>query len=121
MSETQFRTLKYRPPRRFENYDHAQRWCQDCVTWYNTNYHHSNLAGFTLQQVFNGDCRCLASERQRTMDHAYAKHPERFSKGRPQISLPPDVVYINPICEGDSNDHPESGVNFSTLPWARKM
>lgn len=123
MSEAQFKTLKYQPdyPRRFEDYDHAQRWCQDYVGWYNTDHHHSSLAGFTPQQVFTGDYRRLTAERQRIMDNAYAKHPERFSKGRPRISLPPEVVYINPVCEGDNSVHPESGVNFPTLPRARKM
>ncbi|WP_407701059.1 integrase core domain-containing protein [Thiomicrospira microaerophila] len=56
MSEAQFKTLKYQPdyPRRFDNYDHAMRWCQDYVTWYNHEYHHSALAGFTPHQVFSG-------------------------------------------------------------------
>jgi len=43
MSEAQFKTLKYQPdyPRRFDDYAHAQHWCQDYVRWYNEDHHHS--------------------------------------------------------------------------------
>lgn len=123
MSEAQFKTLKYQPdyPRRFDDYDHAQRWCQDYVQWYNNNHHHSSLAGFTPQQVFTGDYRSLAAERQAIMDNAYAEHPERFINGKPTLHLPPDVVYINPMPEDADSSQAEAGVNFPTLPRAKKM
>ena len=123
MSEAQFKTLKYQPdyPRRFENYDHAQRWCQDYVQWYNNDHHHSALAGFTPQQVFTGEYQHLRVERQRIMDAAFEKHPERFTKGRPCVKEPPKVVYINPIPEDADHTTRESGVNFPTLPRAREM
>lgn len=123
MSEAQFKTLKYQPdyPRRFEDYDHAQRWCQDYVQWYNNDHHHTNLAGFTPEQVFSGDYQQLLAERQATMDAAFAKHPERFSRGRPCVNEPPKVVYINPIPEDADQQTIETGVNFPTLPRAKQM
>ncbi|MEZ5451242.1 MAG: IS3 family transposase [Thiothrix sp.] len=121
MSEAQFKTLKYQPdyPRRFDGYDHAQRWCQDYVHWYNTGHHHSALAGFTPQQVFTGDYQVLAEARQQVMDQAYRQHPERFAAGRPIIKMPPEVVYINPIPEDADEATTDSGVNFPTLKRLR--
>lgn len=118
MSEAQFKTLKYQPdyPRRFDNYDHAMRWCQDYVNWYNHEHHHSALAGFTPDQVFSGQVQHIAQVRQQALDAAYQRNPARFSKGRPTVTLPPKEVFINPIPE-DADQHTiETGVNFPTLP-----
>jgi len=41
--------------------------------------------------------REIAIVRQRGLDEAYARHPERFSKGRPIVKMPPDEVSINPV------------------------
>ena len=121
MSEAQFKTLKYQPdyPRRFDDYAHAKRWCQDYVGWYNTEHHHSALAGFTPQQVFSGDYVGLARIRQRALDSAYANHAERFTKGPPTVKMPPEVVYINPVPEEGGEATAESGVNFPTLSYAK--
>ena len=121
MSEAQFKTLKYQPdyPRRFDDYAHANRWCQDYVSWYNTGHHHSALAGFTPQQVFTGEYVSLANVRQQALDAAYTRHAERFTKGPPQVRMPPEVVYINPVLEEDGEAIAESGVNFPTLSYAR--
>lgn len=120
ISEAQFKTLKYQPdyPRRFAHYDHAQHWCQDYVSWYNEQHHHSALAGFTPQQVFTGEYLTLAQQRQAVLDAAFAQHPERFVKGRPLVAMPPQEVCINPIPEGQ-DINPESGVNFPTLKRLR--
>lgn len=118
MSEAQFKTLKYQPdyPRRFDDYDHAQRWCQEYVDWYNTSHYHSSLAGFTPEQVFTSDYLQVAKVRQRALDKAYLEHPERFTKGPPIVAMPAAEVSINPIPEGASPDVIEKGVNFPTLP-----
>ncbi|WP_044413110.1 IS3 family transposase [Thiomicrospira microaerophila] len=122
MSEAQFKTLKYQPdyPRRFDNYDHAMRWCQDYVTWYNYEHHHSALAGFTPYQVFNGEVQDIAKIRQEALDAAFERNPERFSKGRPMVKLPPNEVFINPIPEDADQQTIETGVNFPTLPRAKR-
>ncbi|MEI8631525.1 IS3 family transposase [Vibrio sp. PP-XX7] len=119
-SESQFKTLKYQPdyPRRFDDYDHAQRWCQDYVKWYNSAHYHSNLAGFTPEQVFTGRYIDEASLRQTGLDLAYAAHPERFPKGAPIIKMPAGEVSINPIPEDAEVEVVEKGVNFPTLPNA---
>ena len=85
MSESQFKTMKYQPdyPGRFNDYDHAQRWCNDYVDWYNESHHHSSLEGFTPEQVFTGEYQNIVKMRQAALDKAYNKNPERFSKGRP--------------------------------------
>jgi putative transposase len=89
MSEAQFKTLKYQPdyPRRFDHYDHAMRWCNDYVDWYNHVHHHSSLEGFTSAQVFTGQYVDIARVRQDALNEAFAAHPERFSRGRPLVCV----------------------------------
>ncbi len=119
-SEAQFKTMKYQPdyPRRFDNYQHAMLWCEDYVSWYNNDHHHSALGGFTPQQVFTGQHVEIAKVRQATLDEAFAKHPERFSRGRPTVQMPPQEVCINPVPVGADQETIEKGVNFPTLPRA---
>lgn len=120
MSESQFKTMKYQPdyPRRFDSYDHAMGWCEEYVLWYNQAHHHSGLAGFTPHQVFSGEYLDIAKVRQQALDEMYDRHPERFSQGRPSISMPPAEVYINPIPEDADQATVEKGVNFPTLQRA---
>lgn len=117
MSESQFKTMKYQPdyPRRFDSYDHAMRWCEDYVHWYNQGHHHSSLAGFTPHQVFSGEYLDVARIRQTALDEMYDRHPERFSKGRPTVQRPPAEVCINPVPENADQATIEKGVNFPTL------
>ena len=117
MSESQFKTMKYQPdyPRRFTSYDHAMRWCEDYVQWYNHDHHHSSLAGFTPQQVFSGEYLEIIKVRQFALDRMFKLHPERFTKGRPIAQMPPAEVCINPIPAGADQVTVEKGVNFPTL------
>jgi transposase InsO family protein len=117
MSESQFKTMKYQPdyPRRFDHYDHGMQWTKDYTQWYNHSHHHSGLAGFTPYQVFSGEYRQIAIVRQRALDEAYARHPERFSKGRPIVKMPPAEVSINPVPADADQATLEKGVNFPTL------
>ena len=116
-SESHFKTLKYQPdyPRRFADYDHAQRWCEDYVPWYNSSHYHSGLAGFTPEQVFTGEYIHLAGMRQKALDQAYTAHPDRFIKGPPTVLMPSDNVCINPVPEDAPKEVTERGVNFPTL------
>ena len=87
-----------------------------CLPSYaNLNQLHSSLAGFTPHQVFSGAYRELAIVRQRALDEAYARHPERFSKGRPMVKMPPAEVSINPVPTDADQATIEKGVNFPTL------
>jgi hypothetical protein len=57
----------------------------------------------------------IAIVRQRALDEAYARHPERFSKGRPVVKMPPAEVSINPVPADADQATIEKGVNFPTL------
>ena len=97
-SESQFRTLKYRPqfPNRFESFDHAHWLCRDLVHWYNTEHHHSGLGLHTPDNVHYGRAVLINEARQRVLLEAYETHPERFVKGAPRSPLLPAAVWINP-------------------------
>jgi transposase InsO family protein len=117
MSESHFKTMKYQPdyPRRFDSYGHAMRWCEDYVQWYNHRHHHSSFAGFTPHQVFSGEYMQIAHVRQAALDTVYALHPERFTKGRPVVRMPPGQVFINPVPPDADQATLDKGVNFPTL------
>jgi putative transposase len=117
MSESQFKTMKFQPdyPRRFNDYGHAQRWCEDYVSWYNKEHHHSNLAGYTPEQVFTGEYHSLVEVKQDSLNRAFEAYPERFVKGAPKAPMPPRVVSINPIPNDAEVEVIEKGVNFPTL------
>ena len=55
-SESQFRTLKYRPgfPDRFGSIQDARRFCQEFFPWYNHQHHHSGLQLLTPATVHYG-------------------------------------------------------------------
>ena len=120
-SESQFKTSKYQPdyPGRFDSVAHAQQWFRDYVHWYNSEHHHSGLAGFTPAQVFTGDYKAIAEQKQQVLNAHYAKHPERFVKGCPSVALPPSSVSINPAQPGEEIGDANTAVNFPTLPSAK--
>jgi len=121
-SESQFKTLKYQPdyPGRFQNVEHARRWCDDYFAWYNHQHHHSGLAFYTPAQVFTGQHHEIATVRQTALDAQYCKHPERFVRGAPRVALPPAEVIINPVEPNTNTSADAPLVNFSTLPAARE-
>jgi len=118
-SESQFKTAKGQPdyPGRFASAEHARTWFGDYVGWYNTEHHHSGLAGFTPEQVFTGRYRAIAADRQAALDAQYQAHPERFVHGPPQAAMPPEQVTINPAPPDDPNVASDA-VNFPTLTAA---
>ncbi len=100
VSEAQFKTMKYQPdyPRKFDSQQSAQAWCEEYFDWYNNRHHHSTLAGFTPEQVFTGRYKQIHEARQETLNECYRKHPQRFRAGPPKASMPPAVMFINPVC-----------------------
>lgn len=120
-SESQFKTAKYQPdyPGRFRDIAHARAWCTDYFDWYNTQHHHSGLAGFTPEQVFTGSHIDVASNKQSALDAMYEQHPERFVTGRPEVAMPPAVVAINPV-PPELLGTEEDRVNFPTLQAAAR-
>lgn len=97
-SESQFKTLKYRPdyPDRFGCLADARRWGQAFFHWYNHEHHHSGLALLTPATVHHGRTAAVLAVRQAVLQQAYAAHPERFVKGAPAPQQPPTAVWINP-------------------------
>lgn len=119
-SESAFKTQKYQPdyPGRFADSTHANHWCGDYFRWYNLEHHHAGLMGFTPAQVYTGRFREIAAHKQRALDAPYARHPERFVRGRPIVALPPTSVAINPIVDTGDGASPPGAVNFPTLTAA---
>jgi putative transposase len=97
-SESQFKTLKYRPdyPARFGCLADARCWGQAFFRWYNHEHHHTGLGLLTPAAVHHGHTAVVLGVRQAVLQQAYAAHPERFVKGAPAPLKPPTAVWINP-------------------------
>jgi putative transposase len=96
-SESQFRTLKYRPefPDRFGCLQDARAFCQEFFRWYNEDHRHSGIGLLTPAMVQSGQTQAILAQRQVVLAAAYQKHPERFVR-RPPAPLPvPSAVWIN--------------------------
>ncbi len=97
-SESQFRTLKYRPtfPDRFGSIEDARAFCADFFSWYNTAHRHSGIGLLTPADVHAGRATEVTAARAVTLDAAYATHPERFVRQPPTPPEVPTAVWINP-------------------------
>jgi putative transposase len=97
-SESQFRTLKYRPtfPDRFGSLEDARAFCSEFFTWYNTAHRHSGIGLLTPADVHHGRAGEITAARAVTLDAAYAAHPERFVRRPPTPPVVPTAVWINP-------------------------
>ena len=96
-SESQFRTLKYRPgfPDRFGSIEDARGFCQSFFRWYNHQHHHSGLGLMTPAMVHHGQANQILALRQVVLNAAYSAHPERFVRKPPQPPALPTAVWIN--------------------------
>jgi putative transposase len=97
-SESQFKTMKYRPdfPERFGSREHVRGWGGDFFNWYNTEHHHVGLGLFTPHDVHFGLAAAKRERRAEVLKAAFARHPERFPRGRPHPKALPTAVWINP-------------------------
>ena len=97
-SEAQFKTLKYHPgfPRRFTDINHATGHCRSFFPWYNTEHRHGGISMLTPHDVHHGLAPAVIAKRKRTLEAAWAAHPERFVKGTPKPTPLPEAVWINP-------------------------
>lgn len=104
-SESQFKTLKYRPdyPARFGCLADARCWGQVFFHWYNHEHHHTGLGLLTPATVHHGHTAIVLGVRQAVLQQAYAIHPERFVKGTPAPLEPPTAVWINPPKESGND------------------
>jgi len=96
-SEAQFKTLKYMPsfPDRFGSIKDARTFLVEFFAWYNGHHRHSGIAFVTPADVHFGRATQVVQARQRVLDAAYARHPERFSHHAPCAKTPPADVWIN--------------------------
>jgi putative transposase len=96
-SEAAFKTLKYRPeiPERFGSLEDARSTFIELFAWYNDRHYHTGIALLTPRDVHFGDAAKILAARQRTLDGAYQRHPERFTRP-PTHPLLPEVSWINP-------------------------
>lgn len=97
-SESQFKTLKYRPefPDHFASYEEARAFCVPFFPWYNDEHYHSGLHMLTPASVHYGLAGPILEQRALTLEAAYAAHPERFVQGLPKPKAAPQTVWINP-------------------------
>jgi putative transposase len=97
-SESQFRTLKYRPtfPARFGSLEDARAFCRGFFPWYNTEHRHSGIGLLTPADVHHGRAAEVTAARAITLATAYEAHPERFVRRPPTPPALPTAVWINP-------------------------
>ena len=96
-SESHFKTVKYAPnyPGRFDGVRDARKYFGIFFPRYNTEHRHSGLGLLTPETVHTGRAEEVQDRRQRVLDEIYARHPERFVRGRPTPPSMPKQVWIN--------------------------
>lgn len=96
-SESQFKTLKSRPdyPEEFGSVFDARDWASPTMNWYNNDHRHSGLGYLTPAMVHHGDVASVIGERREVLGAAFAAHPERFVRKRPEPLAPLQEVWIN--------------------------
>jgi putative transposase len=96
-SESQFKTLKYRPafPARFASIAEARAFCREFFAWYNQEHRHSGIGLHTPEAVHYGQAEARQLVRQATLTAAYAAHPERFVRQAPTPPALPTAAWIN--------------------------
>ena len=97
-SESQFKTLKYRPgfPDRFASIEQARAFCQDFFRWYNAEHRHSGIGLLAPEVVHHGQAQDAYDARAQVLAAAYAAHPERFVRQAPRPPQLPTAAWINP-------------------------
>lgn len=106
-SESQFKTLKYRPdfPGRFGSIEAARQHCQVFFPWYNDEHRHGGLGLHTPADVHYGTADAIRDKRAGVLDLAFAAHPERFVRKPPEPPKLPDVSWINKPDDTEETAH----------------
>ncbi len=105
-SESQFKTLKYRPdfPGEFAAVETARVHCQRFFSWYNDDHRHSGLGLHTPADVHYATAEATRSKRAAVLNAAYEQHPERFVRKPPEPPKLPEVSWINEPPEQPEED-----------------
>ena len=100
-SESNFKTLKYRPefPERFDSIEQAREHSRVFVDWYNHQHRHSGIGLMTPAAVHYGHAEQLHAARAQVLDAAYQHHPERFVRKPPSPPELPTAAWINKPAE----------------------
>jgi putative transposase len=95
--ESLFKTVKYTAsyPGRFKSLDHSREWMAGFVNWYNTEHRHSAIGYITPEQRGSGKDLEIFKTRNRVIEEAQSRHPERWGK-RIRKWVNRDVVVLNP-------------------------
>lgn len=106
-SESQFRTLKYRPefPDRFGCIQDSRAFSQGFFRWYNEEHRHSGLGLLSPAMVHYHQTARILEQRQTVLDAAYRLHPERFVRQAPKPTAVPTEVWINKPLNSEENTH----------------
>ena len=98
--ESWFKTMKYNVsyPGKFSSIEDARVWFSSFVDFYNTSHSHSGLNFITPKKLRDGNYNTIAGNRNKTMQVAFSKNPQRWSSKVKQL---PDqhVVYLNPSAD----------------------
>lgn len=96
-SEALFKTMKYRPevPERLGSIEDGRAIFTALFDWYNDRHYHTGIALLTPADVHFGRTSQIIAARQRTLDAAFQRHPERFARS-PVHPLPAEASWINP-------------------------
>ena len=91
-------SIAYKPgfPGRFEDITAAIAFCRSFFPWYNTEHRHAGIAMLTPDDVHHHRAPDVLAQRGRTLQAAWALHPERFVHGTPKPAPLPEAVWINP-------------------------
>ena len=97
-SEAHLKTLKYQPgfPERFGSIQDGRGHCRTFFGWYNTEHRHSGIGMMPPEAVHYGRAPGILAARQRTLDQAFVRHPERFVRNPLAPRNVPQEVWINP-------------------------
>ena len=97
-SESQFKTLKYRPgfPDRFASIEQARAFCQGFFRWYNADHRHAGIGLLPPEVVHYGQAQATYDARSQVLAAAHAAHPERFVRQAPRPPQLPTAAWINP-------------------------
>jgi putative transposase len=97
-SESQFKTLKYRPdfPERFGSIQHARSHSEVFFNWYNNRHRHSGIGLLTPFDVHHGLAEERRNGRAAVLLAAYQATPERFVRQLPVPPALPAAAWINP-------------------------
>lgn len=83
-------------PAQLGSLQHARQVVRALVHWYNDQHYHVSLALLHPVDVHYGRADDIIAARQRVLDDAHRRHPERFVRGQPTQKAPPAAAWINP-------------------------